>query len=106
MSDDLHVATARLHQLADAQRLAGDQFTAATALPASTPPAVAVTHGAAAAATAAALTAVQAARADAGLRMAAVSHGMGSRLSASAARYDGADRAAGDILAQQILGTR
>lgn len=106
MSDDLHVVSAQLHALADTQRLAADQLTTATALPESTPPAVAATHGPAASATADALSALHAVRAEAGLRMAAFSHGMSERLDDSAARYDRADREAGHLLERALPGAR
>lgn len=106
MSDDLHVVSARLHALADAQRLAAHRLTTATATPESTPPAVAATHGPAASVTAGVLADLHAVRTEAGLRMATVSHGMSERLRDSAARYDHTDRASADFLEQQLPGVR
>lgn len=106
MSDDLHVVSARLHALASAQQRAAHQLATATELPKSTAPAVAVTHGLAASATAGALAAVQTVRAEAGLRMAAVSGDMGHRLRDAAARYDHTDQASAAVFEQSMPGAR
>ncbi|MGH3584147.1 MAG: type VII secretion target [Mycobacterium sp.] len=49
---------------------------------------------------------MQAARSDAGTRMAAVSQGLGVRLTDSAARYDRTDEAQRSVLDRQIAGGR
>lgn len=106
MPDDLRVTTACLRDLAAVQERAAGELAAATAMPEATPPAVRATHGVVASATSAALAAVQAARTDAGTRMASVSQGLGVRLGDSAGRYDRTDEAQRSALDRQIAGGR
>ena len=106
MSDDLRVTTAHLRELAAVQEHTAGELAAATALTAPTPPVVGTTHGVVASATAAALAEVQAARFDAGTRMASVSQGLGARLADSAGRYERTDVAQRSVLDQQIAGGR
>ncbi|MFG1934866.1 ESX-1 secretion-associated protein [Mycobacterium sp. NPDC048908] len=100
--DELRVVTAHLDQLAVVQGRAAVGIRSATEMTDGADRMVRQTHGAIASASARALTAVLAARRNAGTRMAAVSEGLSDKLSAAAKRYDTADQATSGTLRDQM----
>lgn len=100
--DSLRVTAAHLRELAAKQGQAAAQLTSATEVVEGVDTAVRFTHGVIAWSTAAAVEAVQAARAAAAQAETATAQSMTERLTEAAARYEEADRAAGAHLDDQL----
>jgi hypothetical protein len=96
--DELRVTTAHLADLAVKQGRAAAGIRSAITLVEDADSAVSRTHGAIASASASALTAVLAARSNAGWRMAAISDDLCDKLTGAANRYDRADGAVSGVL--------
>lgn len=100
--DELRVATAHLNDLAVKQGSAAAGLRSAALMADGVDGLVRQTHGAIASASASALTAVVAARRNAGLRMAAISDDLCDKLTDAAKRYDRADEAMSGTLRNQL----
>ena len=100
--DDLRVTTAHLGDLAVKQARAAVEIRSATMLPEGAEAAVSSTHGSVASASASALTAVLAARRNAGAKLAAISDELCDKLAHAAKRYEQADEAMSGTLRTQM----
>ncbi|TRW78212.1 ESX-1 secretion-associated protein [Mycolicibacterium sp. 018/SC-01/001] len=93
---DLSVTPAHLHELAAVQHRAAAELMAACNQVVDGDASVRASHGVIASSTAGALRAVQQARADAAVAIAAQTGALGEHLAGAARRYEATDHASGD----------